>query len=217
MFIERYSTNRRIWGFMGKIEENIANNIEKLRKVNNMTQSDLANKLQYSNKTISKWERAESMPEISVLCEIAALFNVSVDFMTKEHNDKEFDKRDKEEKQELLRNVLVEVLWCIASYFIATVVFIYAHLANTSYVDYCWIAFIIAFALCSLIVSLSSRRHGYHIAALVSNSLLIWSSITSVFCITLARSMDNSWMLFLVGLPMQAALFTQFFMKHKIK
>lgn len=202
---------------MGKIEENIANNIVNLRKVNNMTQFDLASKLQYSNKTISKWERAESMPDISVLCEIADLFNVSVDFLTKEHSEKEFDKKDKEEKQELLKNILVMTLWSIAAYFIATVIFIYAHLSNASYAPFAWIAYIFAAATCCLIVSLSSRRHGYVTTGLVANSLLIWTAITSVFCITLSRSMDNSWMLFLVGLPMQAALFTQFFMRHKVQ
>lgn len=201
---------------MGKTEENIANNIVKLRKVNNMTQADLANKLQYSNKTISKWERAESMPEISVLCEISALFNVTIDFMVKEHSDKEFNKKDKEEKQELLRNILVMALWCIAAYFIATVIFIYAHLADTSYEKHIWIAFIVAAALCCFIVAFSSRKHGYTITSLVANSLLIWISITSVFCITLAREMNNSWMLFLVGLPMQAALFTNYFMRLKV-
>lgn len=201
---------------MEQIEQNIANNIVKLRKVSNMTQSDLADKLQYSNKTISKWERAESMPEIAVLSEIAALFGVTIDFMTKEHDESEFNGKEKEEKQDILRNILVASLWCIATYFIATVVFIYSYLANTSYAKHCWIAFIIAFTVCCFIVSLSARKHSYTKVSLISNSLLIWATITSLFCITLVRGMDNVWMLFLVGLPMQAALFTNFFMKYKV-
>lgn len=200
---------------MGKIDENIANNIIKLRKLNNMTQSDLAAMLQYSNKTISKWERCESTPDIGVLLEISRLFNVSVDFLVKEHEESEFESENKEKKQDLLRNILVAVLWCIAAYFVATVVFIYSHLAKTSYADNCWISFIIAFAVCCLIVSLSSRKHGYVICGLITNSLLVWTTITSIFCITFVRGMSNVWMLYLIGLPMQAALFTSFFMKKQ--
>ena len=45
--------------------KNDAKNITELRILNNMTQMELAEKLNYSDKTISKWERAESSPDIS--------------------------------------------------------------------------------------------------------------------------------------------------------
>ena len=54
-----------------------------------MTQLELAEKLNYSDKTISKWERAESSPDISVLIEIADLFGVTLDYLVKaEHPEK---------------------------------------------------------------------------------------------------------------------------------
>ena len=75
---------------MEDIKSIVAKNISELRLSNNMTQLELAEKLNYSDKTISKWERAESSPDISVLIEIANLFGVTLDYMVKaEHTDDE--------------------------------------------------------------------------------------------------------------------------------
>ena len=56
----------------------IAGNIGQLRRKTGMTQLELAEKLNYSDKAISKWERGESVPDISVLKSIADLFGVTV-------------------------------------------------------------------------------------------------------------------------------------------
>ena len=66
----------------------IAKNIAELRVLNKMTQLELAEKLNYSDKAISKWERGESTPDISVLVEIANLFGVTVDALVKDKNIK---------------------------------------------------------------------------------------------------------------------------------
>ena len=66
---------------MEDIKNIVARNITALRQSNGMTQLELAEKLNYSDKTISKWERAESSPDISVLVEIAELFGVTLDYL----------------------------------------------------------------------------------------------------------------------------------------
>lgn len=65
---------------MEDLKETIGKNIQYLRKESNMTQQALADKLNYTPKAVSKWERGESMPEIEVLAAIASLYNVTVDF-----------------------------------------------------------------------------------------------------------------------------------------
>ena len=73
---------------MEDIKSIVARNIVELRQANHMTQLDLAERLNYSDKTISKWERAESTPDIAVLIEIAQLFGVTLDYLVKaEHDD----------------------------------------------------------------------------------------------------------------------------------
>lgn len=65
----------------------VASNISRLRKSANMTQADLAEKINYSDKSISKWERAEALPDLSVTKQIAELFGVSVDFLLSAHDE----------------------------------------------------------------------------------------------------------------------------------
>ena len=72
---------------MENLKHLIALNIAALRRAQGMTQITLAEKLHYSDKAISKWERGESLPDISVLKEIADLFGVTVDYLLYEHTD----------------------------------------------------------------------------------------------------------------------------------
>lgn len=64
---------------MDQLKPIIARNIAALRQAAGMTQLDLAEALHYSDKAVSKWERGESVPDVSVLKHIADLFHVTVD------------------------------------------------------------------------------------------------------------------------------------------
>ena len=55
--------------------------IAKLRKQNNMTQADVAEALHISYQAVSKWERDESLPDITLLPSISKLFHVSIDML----------------------------------------------------------------------------------------------------------------------------------------
>ena len=59
-----------------EVNEIIARNIAGLRKKKNWTQQDLADRLNYSDKAVSKWERGLSLPDAVTLYEIANLFGV---------------------------------------------------------------------------------------------------------------------------------------------
>ena len=69
--------------YMEEVKNIVAKNIYELRKKNNMTQLELAEKLNYSDKTVSKWEKGENSPDITVLVEIANIFGVSLDYLVK--------------------------------------------------------------------------------------------------------------------------------------
>ena len=66
----------------------IGKNIQFLRKKQNLTQQDLADKLNYTAKAISKWERGDSIPELETLILIAKEFNVTLDYLVNENIDK---------------------------------------------------------------------------------------------------------------------------------
>ena len=60
--------------------------IKQLRETQNMTQADLASKIGVSSKTISKWETAKGLPDISLLQPLAQALGISViELMNGEH------------------------------------------------------------------------------------------------------------------------------------
>lgn len=66
-----------------------AQNLIFLRKQMKLTQLELAEKINYSDKAVSKWERGESIPDVTVLMTIASLFGVTLDFLVTEHAEPE--------------------------------------------------------------------------------------------------------------------------------
>ena len=58
-----------------------ARNLIMLRKQMKLTQIELAEKINYSDKAVSKWERGESIPDVSVLLSLASLFGVTIDYI----------------------------------------------------------------------------------------------------------------------------------------
>ena len=74
--------------------------IAELRKANGMTQSELAEKLLVSDKTVSRWENDEFTPGISLLPEIADIFGITVDELLRgERNNPEREDCGAEERK----------------------------------------------------------------------------------------------------------------------
>ena len=61
--------------------ETLNERIKKLRKEKGLTQSQLADKLGVTDKAVSKWEVGEANPDISLLVNLANIFDVSVDYL----------------------------------------------------------------------------------------------------------------------------------------
>ena len=67
--------------------ESLGKIITFLRKQNNWTQKELAQKLNISDKTVSKWETGSGLPDICFLPVLADIFNVTVDFLVTTNAD----------------------------------------------------------------------------------------------------------------------------------
>ena len=59
-------------------QEKIGKFIAKCRKDKNLTQGELADKLNISNKTISKWETGRGMPDASIMLELCEYLGITV-------------------------------------------------------------------------------------------------------------------------------------------
>ena len=90
----------------------VGKNIIKIRKDNNLTQDDLANKYFVTRQTISNWENGKTYPDLETLVKISDDFNVSLDILLKEDNKmiKDISKKQKRYKLIILPIVLYAIL-----------------------------------------------------------------------------------------------------------
>ena len=197
---------------MNDLKQIIANNITNLRKERNLTQLEFANKLNYSDKAISKWERAESIPDIVVLKQIADLFGITVDYLLNEHTTNEkLIVIENKIKSSTLNKISLSLLSASPIWIVATIIFSLISIFNGIYV---WYVFYISVPLTILLFLIfntlwGNRRNNYIIV-----SCLIWSIL---LCIYLSLIKYNLWQLFILGIPAQLAIILWSTLKFKIK
>lgn len=195
---------------MEDIKNIVAKNITELRLLNNMTQMELAEKLNYSDKTISKWERAESSPDISILVEIANLFGVSLDYLVRAENIEETVKENKQKETKYNRKVISYISESVA-WFIAIFAFIITSLI-TNEATFQWLYFVYALQIV-LIVKLVfnsiwfNPRNNYFII-----SALMWSILAAIH-ITFLYFKINVVLIYLLGIAGQIVVILWSFIK----
>ena len=109
---------------MEDIKPIIAKNITALRQGAKMTQIELAERLNYSDKSVSKWERAESLPDITVLKAIADMFEVPLDYLVRENPELPPIQEEPELSSGKKRNhKVITALSILLVWFVAAVVF----------------------------------------------------------------------------------------------
>lgn len=174
----------------------IAKNIARLRRENSMTQLALAEKLNYSDKAVSKWESGASVPDIVVLKEIADLFGVTVDSLLSEEG--RFEKKG---TSRIRVHTIVTLLSVGLVWFIATLFFVSFTMGGVG--ARLWLFFVWAVPV-SLIVALvfnsiwGKRRLNYLII-----SFLMWTLLASVYFTAFKY---NPWLIFVMGVPGQAII-----------
>lgn len=191
----------------------IAKNIQKLRQEKGMTQLELAEKLNYSDKTVSKWERGDSLPDIVVLKTIADLFQVTLDYLVEEeHDGKPITKEmiDKNYRRNCYiitgTSIFIVALMATLIYVILAMIF-----PGTSYPWLCY-AYAIPAALIVWLVFNSiwfNPRKNFMIV-----SLLVWSLLLALY-LTFSMLGFHIWPIFLVGIPAQIIIWMWSKIKNK--
>ena len=184
---------------MEDIKAIIAQNIIRLRKRANMTQAELADKLSYTDKAVSKWERGESIPDVIVLKQLADLFQVKLDDLVTEFDDTKIVKQPntsfKIRNHGFITGMCILLVWLIA-----TLLFIIFE--ATIHTPIQWLPFIYAMPVTMAIWLIFNsiwfnRRRNFLII-----SLLMWSVLGALY-VNLWMAGFNVWLLFALGIPGQ--------------
>ena len=173
---------------MEELKPVIARNLAALRQKAGMTQLELADKLHYSDKAVSKWERGESIPDVGVLKQIADLFHVTLDSLLVSA----VPTPEKPNASQHTRRLIVAItLVGVAA--LALVMFL---LLNSPLV--LWYMLPVAAIVWLVFNSLwFNRRHNYLII-----SVLMWTALLCL-CLTFDAFHHPKWEMLLPGLPGQ--------------
>ncbi len=190
---------------MEDIKLAVAQNIVSLRKKHNLTQIELAEKLNYSDKAISKWERAESTPDITVLKTIADLFGVSVDYLIRsEHSaDEEPSGEGRHRIIEHIkrRRIIVTIMSTLIVWVIATILFVILDLSLEGTRGH-FLVFAYAVPTGAVVwLVFNSIWHNRRINFLII-SIMMWSLLLAIHLSILAGGV-NAWQMYLLGIPGQ--------------
>ena len=185
-------------------KQTIAQNITALRQASKMTQIELAEKLNYSDKAVSKWERGESIPDVLVLKTIADLFGVTLDYLLEaDHDEKPKPAQESPGYRHRNRKVTT-TLSVLLVWFVATVSYVVMDLMIPASV-FKWLPFAWAVPV-SMIVWLVfnsiwfNTRRNYSII-----SLLMWTGLGCVI-LTVAALGFIPWKLLFLGILGQVAI-----------
>lgn len=192
---------------MEELKANIAKHIIALRKGMGMTQAELAQRLNYTDKAVSKWERAESIPDVATLKSVADTFGVTVDYLLQDVHDGadavmhadapetvDADSPDKRANRIVVALIAVSVVWLVA-----TVVFVVMKLFPKDF-DWIWVVYVYAFPASCLVLLVFNMLWGKRILNFVILSLLIWSILFAVYISMFWLDLRS---IFLLGIPAQ--------------
>lgn len=227
---------------MTDIKATVSRNIASLRQAHGMTQSELAEKLNYSDKAISKWERAESMPDISVLVQISDIFGISLDALVRNSvNDPAANPAEPAAAQEAMPEKAEtapaaqekEIPEPIPNEDAQHNRRLFTHMS----ILLVWIAALVTFVLISILAPEVQMTKYLSFAYAVPASMVVWLIFNSIWftkhrnyliisllmwsllfalCLTLSSVSTAVWQILLLGLPGQAViLFWSKLKKHQ--
>lgn len=180
---------------MEDLKNVLAENLIKYRKAANLTQAELAEKINYSDKAVSKWERAAGMPDVDVLKQIADLFGVTVDDMLTKSDKPARVKR----KINLLMRTNVTICSVLLVWLVATAIFVFTLLAAPE-IKNMWLAFVYAVPASCIVLLVFNCILGKPFLSIVIITGLIFSLAAAIYVTVPFR---NSWLLFIFCIPLE--------------
>ena len=183
-----------------RLRQLIAENIAYYRKQNGDTQADLAEKLNYSDKSISKWERGDGTPDIFILAKIASLYDISVQDLL----------REKKVPKSRTRRILVHLLSVGLVWLVMTVLFCISKIFHVL-PDYAWMVFIYGIPITGIVSVVFSGLWWNRLWLNLSCSLIIWGLGLSL---VLSFQVESVTLLLLICAVVQVLLTLLFVLLH---
>lgn len=194
-----------------EIKQNIARNISELRKNAKLTQLELAEKLNYSDKAISRWERGDTLPDIDILCKICELFDVPFEYLISADGSKIKEEEKKSSRVEVGNRLTITLLVISVIWFVATFVYVYNDIL---FERNAWKVFVYAVPFSALVAQIFNNKWGHRKYSAYILSAFVWTLLASIYIGLLKY---NIWLIFLLGVPLQVVVILWSKLKPKSK
>lgn len=194
----------------------VAKNITYYRKINRWTQLELAQKISYSDKAISKWERGESLPDVYILMSLSEIFGVKVNDLLEEKSVSEIVNGKKEKQKSFLYNkIIIAILSSALVMFIAVVAFALLQMIFPNEKNF-WLSFIYALPIIAIIWIVFAKLYWKPWVRFISITALNWFVSLSIFT-TVSTFTSNSflWLLFIISAAFQVLIIFWYLRKRK--
>ncbi len=176
------------------IKHNFSENLIKLRKAKNLTQLELAEKLNYSDKAVSKWEVGSVLPDVETMTHIAEFFGITI-------NDLIYAKKRNVLREFYKTHLFMTLLVSVSLWFVATIIFFVLDSATTLVRP--WLTYIYTIPVNAIVLIVFSALWFKKFHLYLSMSALLWGIIV---CIYLQINNSALWFIFIVGLIGQIVL-----------
>ena len=189
-----------------------ASNLIRLRTAAGMTQLELGETLNYTDKAVSKWERAESMPDVAALVQIARLFHVTLDELVSPQETWQFPVTEKEQQREKRRVswfiILLSLLGIVCA---GGLVFIILWLVGV--VEWRVFVFMLPLLFTTWLTLNSCLLEGK------GNRYLVMGLVTSLLAVVYAAMLpfNNAWQLFLLVVPLNLLVWLSFIVSRALR
>lgn len=179
-------------------QELLAKNLAYYRKASGLTQLELAEKFNYSDKSVSKWERGEGFPDIFVLKSLADFYGITVDdFYATEHK-KITVKQSQKRKQIYIRLLSLGICWLV----VVLTFFLLNVLLPKDVKFQTWLVFVYGALTSSIILLVWEFIYHNRFYRMIATSLVIWTAALSLY-LTFLLLIDNYPLIFVVAAPLQ--------------
>ena len=183
-------------------QELLAKNLAYYRKASGLTQLELADKFNYSDKSVSKWERGEGFPDIFVLKSLADFYGITVDeFYQNEHKAVKVS-QNKKRKQTYLKLLSIGINWLVTVLTFFLLNTLLSRFAPDAPFE-SWLTFIYGTLTTGIILLVWEFIYHNRFLRMIAASIIIWTAALSIFLTFLVVMNLPLPLLFIVAIPLE--------------
>ena len=179
-------------------QELLAKNLAYYRKTSGLTQLELAEKFNYSDKSVSKWERGEGFPDVFVLKSLADFYGITIDDFYLEEK-----KKINSQSHSLTKQVYIKLLSVGIGWLVVLMTFIGLTFLPPGVKYQNWLTFVYGSLITGIILLVWDYIYHHRFLRVIDTSIIVWTGIASVYLTLLVILNINQPLLFVIGVPLE--------------